>query len=89
MRRVSACNYEVGKNPEKVISFSLFFRIENSHYYFIEGIEDNLEIIKRLYPDWIVRIYTRIPVNDVSCYFICKYKFLHWCNVEYLPIHGK
>lgn len=87
----STCSSEAtlyGKH-QKVISYSLYIATTGSgKKFFLDGIEPNLDKIKQLFPGWLARIYTNIPINYHSCYFICKYDFLFWCDITNIPRRG-
>lgn len=74
---------------QKVISYSLFVSTQEAVPYFFDGIVPNLEKLRAIYPGWLVRIYTNVPVNDHSCFFICRNDHLFWCNIADIPELGK
>jgi hypothetical protein len=74
---------------QKVISYSLFLRDTDAVEFFLDGVEPNLRKIQLLFPGWLVRIYTNIPLNKYTCPFICKYDFLFWCDITSIPKMGE
>ena len=54
-----------------------------------EGIKENLEMMPKLYPGWIMRLYTNYNITDQMfgklCNLACHYPFLDICHVEDLP----
>lgn len=56
--------------------------------FFYNGIVPNLKKLRDIYPDWLVRIYTNVPINDQTCGLICQHDHLFWCNIERIPDLG-
>ena len=54
-----------------------------------EGIKENLELMPKFYPGWIMRLYTDYDIKDEIfgkfCNLACHYPFLDICHVEDLP----
>ncbi|XP_037042597.1 uncharacterized protein LOC119078954 [Bradysia coprophila] len=73
---------------QKVISYSLFVSTTEAIPFFFNGIVPNLNKLRDIYPGWLVRIYTNVPINDHTCLFICQHDHLFWCNIERIPKLG-
>ena len=54
-----------------------------------EGVKENLELMPKFYPGWIMRLYTDYDIKDQIfgklCNLACHYPFLDICHVEDLP----
>ena len=54
-----------------------------------EGIKENLEMMPKFYPGWILRLYTDYDIKDQMfgklCNLACHYPFLDICHVDDLP----
>ena len=82
---VSTCSDEAtwyGSN-QKVISFTLFHGTDPDDDFkdFIEGIYPNLNQIRTLYSDWVVRIYTNLDLDQKYCKVACLDK-VFWCDIR-------
>ncbi|GAB6026326.1 hypothetical protein CHUAL_012532 [Chamberlinius hualienensis] len=75
-----------GEN-QNVVTFSFYGKLQRA--YFI-GIEENAKLLKRFYPNWVMRVYHRTDLSVYStkkkfCRLWCKYDYLDFCDVRYLP----
>ena len=73
------------------------YKTRNKLYYIFcskargyeEGIKENLEMMPKFYPGWIMRLYTDYDVKDPMfgklCNLACHYPFLDICRAEDLP----
>ena len=77
---------------QKIVSFSyykyMYIEIDNINY--IEDIQENLNLMSKYYPGWIMRVY--IDIDDISypflqdlCKLVCKNPILDICNIKNLP----
>ena len=56
---------------------------------YLEGLEENLKLIPKYYPGWIVRLYTDYETEDQIfeklCHLACRHQNLDICLVKELP----
>ncbi|CAG7717558.1 unnamed protein product [Allacma fusca] len=80
-----------GEN-QHVISFSLYSNPESSSNAtksrYFDGVIENLWLMKEMYPDWIMRVYSNISFTPEVCEIVCLDKNIYFCNVHSLPVLG-
>lgn len=89
-------NFSSMRNPgQKIVSYSFYgnsseISIQNRY---LGNIQSRAEEIRRLYPDWIMRIYYDLEDNDVFvkeklCQIWCQNQHVDLCDVTDLPLIG-
>ena len=59
---------------QKIVSFSVWGALQGGREYF-KGIEKNLELIRTVYPGWVMRLYisrNKIENLDEALYSLCE-----------------
>ena len=68
--------------------FVLFFLYKQSFQKYVNGIKENLQLMKKYYPGYIMRIYHNFEKNHWAhkylCKFACDNPILDLCDVKNL-----
>ena len=63
--------------------------INRGFHDYVKGIKDNLELMKKYYPGFVMRLYLEIdenhPVEKSLCKLACENPTLDLCDVKNLP----
>lgn len=77
---------------QKVVSFSLYGDSSSDHWKkkaYFEGVRGNLELMRKYFPEWIMRIYFDLepgdPVLKELCNLACHNDVLDLCHARKLP----
>ena len=73
------------------IIFTSFKTCYSKKKGYLKGIKDNLDMMQKYYPDWIMRLYTDYEIGDPIFRKLCdlacddQYSNLDICHVKQLP----
>ena len=77
---------------QKVVGFSFYANVNSKKSKvrgYFQGIRANLELMKRFYPGWQMRVYFDLdegnPLKNDLCKMACKYSILDLCHAGKLP----
>ena len=90
----TTCSYKSylrGKG-QKIIGFSYYGDSRSKHHQekkYFEGIKNNLELLPKYYPNWIIRLYYDVssddPVLPKLCSLSCQNGHFDLCDIQRLP----
>ncbi len=77
---------------QKIVGFSFYGDVNSPHAIekgYFEGIDENLRLMQKYYPGWIMRLYYNMdksdPVLAKICELACNDQNLDLCDAENLP----
>ena len=89
----TTCSYRsfLRGSGQKIIGFSYYGDSRSAHHQtkkYFEGIQNNLQLLPKYYPNWIIRLYYDLspddPVLPKLCQLSCETNF-DLCDIQRLP----
>ena len=89
-------NFSSKRNPgQKIVSYSFYGNSSEKSIRnrYLDPVQSRAEEIRRLYPDWVMRIYYDLEENDTLakdrlCQIWCQNWHVDLCDVTDLPLIG-